>query len=50
MKGMLKIGCFFLTIIMLFSCAGCKDELDPPVRTPFVDESAYSDNDHICDS
>ena len=46
---MFKFGCFLTALIMLFACVGCSPsgELNPPVRTPYVDESAYSDTDHI---
>ena len=46
---MVKFGCFLTALIMLFACVGCSSsgELNPPVRTPYVDESAYSDTDHI---
>ena len=46
---MFKFGCFLTALIMLFACVGCSPsgELNPPVRTPYVDESAYSDTDHV---
>ncbi len=50
MKHILRTGCFLTVLIMLVACFGCKSEktaVNPPIRTPYIDESAYSDTDHL---
>lgn len=52
MKAVLRSGCFFTALIMLLACFGCtqnKAAVNPPIRTPYLDESAYSDTDHLFD-
>ena len=42
-----------LAVSMLMACLGCNTnnvaENPPPIRTPYIDESFYSDTDHIFD-
>lgn len=46
MTKLLKIFSFIIAVITLVSCIGCAS-YGLPIRTPLVDESAYSDTDHI---
>lgn len=50
MKQTVRIFSLFLALLMLTVCFGCASqsaELNPPIRTPYVDESDFSDTDHL---
>ena len=49
MKIMAKIICCIMAVALLASCSqGAADTtLNPPIRTPYLDESSYSDTDHL---
>ena len=50
MNFLLRVSGFIVAVIMLAACFGCAqntDETSPSIRTPYVDESAYSDTDHL---
>ncbi|MBQ5910547.1 MAG: family 16 glycosylhydrolase [Clostridia bacterium] len=49
MQNLFKISSLFIALIMLLSCVGCANNTDLPIRTPLVDETDYSDTDHLFD-